>query len=111
MNLARTRHSLNIHVFILRTYKLIFSENRKQVSLSDFKTDTASSPGPTSTKKYSLGEGCPECTAPLGTGAVHSSINEAPDLSYNPKGKCYQNGSKGPRSMTLTVPEPLDHSG
>lgn len=30
MKLARTRHNLNIHVFILRTYKLIFSENRKQ---------------------------------------------------------------------------------
>lgn len=30
MKLARTRYSLNIHVFILRTYKLIFSENRKQ---------------------------------------------------------------------------------
>lgn len=46
MSLARTRHRLNIRVFILRTYKLIFSENRKQKFHSDFKMDSASSPCP-----------------------------------------------------------------
>lgn len=87
MLVAGIRHSLHLHVFILRTYKLIFSENKKQKfhSVTSRWTQPAH-PVPTATKKIPWVRDAQSAQHPLAQGPC-TALNKALNWFYNPKGQ------------------------